>query len=135
MSIIKSKGSVLTLSGGGLMGAVGQVISFETSGEENEVFDSTTIDNANQYLVFTATGFVNPGEVSAEIFYDPSLHSSVFTQLDTSPWANFTVAVSYGAGHAGSRSYACSQLSIGTSVATKDGVKMKLKMKRTGAAS
>lgn len=132
MAIVRSKGSVLSISGGGLSGAVGQLLSWETSGNEIDTFDGTTLDNASPYYNILQNGYVNPGEVSGEVYYDPTLHDWAYALCDASPVIPFTVTVSYGPSSVGTRSHAAAGISVGTKVSMKDGVRLTFKIKRTG---
>ena len=88
MAIVKCKGTKLQHTVSASLVDIAQILSIEHSGSGSETFESTTLDGG-VYKTFAPTGYSNPGQVSAEIFYDPALagHQAV-TDLIATPATN-----------------------------------------------
>lgn len=132
MTKIKSKGTALHQQIGGTFVALAQVISLDGPGMESETYEADTLDNANAGIPYEPTGRTEPGSLSGELFFDPTLQSHenflwyltnpedeswkiIFADSGTTEWP-FT-----GAG-----------ISFSPAVALNDGVKASFSIKLDG---
>ena len=100
MSVIKSKGTSLSLTIATVSTKIAQIVSVETSGVENETTEADSLDNTDPKIPYIPTGRTEPGKVTGELFVDSALQSGLLGYLDTPPTAliagtlNFNGAVS-----------------------------------------
>ena len=86
MTVVISKGTVLQQELSMVFTAVAQVISLKQTGAESETFESTTLDTPGSGKTYATTGYVEPGSVDFELFYDPQLSGhQAMTDLLTTP--------------------------------------------------
>jgi hypothetical protein len=101
---------------------IAQLLSIEHSGSGSETFESTTLDGST-YKTFAPTGYSNPGEVSAELFYDPALagHQAI-TDLIATPATN-AMKLIYADTAATNQSFTSAGVQFGATVDMGDGLK------------
>jgi hypothetical protein len=92
LAIVKCKGTKLQHTVAASLVDIAQLLSIEHSGSGSETFESSTLDGST-YKTFAPTGYSNPGEVSAELFYDPALagHQAI-TDLIATPATNASLS-------------------------------------------
>jgi len=131
MAIVKCKGTKLQHTVSASLVDIAQILSIEHSGSGSETFDSTTLDGG-VYKTFAPTGYSNPGQVSAEIFYDPALagHQAV-TDLIATPATN-AMKIIYADTAATNQSFTSAGVEFGATVAMDDGLKASLTYTVTG---
>lgn len=85
MSKVVCKGTVLQQDIASVYTALAQLISIEGPGPEVETFDATALDSGVG-KEFDVTGYVDGGELSFDLFFDPALggHQNL-TDLLTTP--------------------------------------------------
>jgi hypothetical protein len=122
MSIVKCKGTKLQHTVSASLVDIAQILSIEHSGSGSETFESTTLDGG-VYKTFAPTGYSNPGQVSAEIFYDPALvgHQAI-TDLIAAPATN-AMKLIYADTAATNQSFTSAGVEFGATVAMDDGLK------------
>ena len=132
MAILKGKGCVLQQTITATLTDVANVISLGLSGEESETFETTTL-STSVFKTFTQTGYTNPGTVDAELFFDPALagHATIVALLSTP--ADCVWKLKYSDSGPSSITYTSAGVGLDQTIVMNDGVKAKLKMKRTGA--
>jgi len=132
MAILKGKGCSLEQTISASLTAVANVMSISLSGEESETFETTTLATT-VFKTFTQTGYTNPGTVDAELFFDPALagHVTIVALLSTP--ADCIWKVKYSDSGPSSITYTSAGVGLDQTIVMNDGVKAKLKMKRTGA--
>ena len=131
MAIVKCKGTKLQHTVSASLVDIAQILSIEHSGSGSETFDSTTLDGG-VYKTFAPTGYSNPGQVSAEIFYDPALagHQAV-TDLIATPATN-AMKIIYADTAATNQGFTSAGVEFGATVAMDDGLKASLTYTVTG---
>lgn len=131
MSIVKCKGTKLQHTVSASLVDIAQILSIEHSGSGSESFESTTLDGG-VFKTFAPTGYSNPGEVSAEIFYDPALagHQAV-TDLIATPATN-AMKIIYADTAATNQAFTSAGVQFGATVAMDDGLKASLTYTVTG---
>jgi hypothetical protein len=131
MAIVKSKGTKLQHTVAASLVDIAQILSIEHSGSGSETFESTTLDGGT-YKTFAPTGYSNPGQVSAEIFYDPALagHQAV-TDLIATPATN-AMKIIYADTAATNQAFTSAGVEFGATVAMDDGLKASLTYTVTG---
>jgi len=131
MAIVKCKGTKLQHTVSASLVDIAQILSIEHSGSGSETFDSTTLDGG-VYKTFAPTGYSNPGQVSAEIFYDPALagHQAV-TDLIATPATN-AMKIIYADTAATNQAFTSAGVEFGATVAMDDGLKASLTYTVTG---
>jgi len=131
MAIVKCKGTKLQHTVSASLVDIAQILSIEHSGSGSETFESTTLDGG-VYKTFAPTGYSNPGQVSAEIFYDPALagHQAV-TDLIATPATN-AMKIIYADTAATNQSFTSAGVEFGATVAMDDGLKASLTYTVTG---
>jgi hypothetical protein len=131
MAIVKCKGTKLQHTVSASLVDIAQILSIEHSGSGSETFESTTLDGG-VYKTFAPTGYSNPGQVSAEIFYDPALagHQAV-TDLIATPATN-AMKIIYADTAATNQAFTSAGVEFGATVAMDDGLKASLTYTVTG---
>jgi len=131
MAIVKCKGTKLQHTVSASLVDIAQILSIEHSGSGSESFESTTLDGG-VFKTFAPTGYSNPGEVSAEIFYDPALagHQAV-TDLIATPATN-AMKIIYADTAATNQAFTSAGVQFGATVAMDDGLKASLTYTVTG---
>lgn len=100
---------------------IAQLTSIEHSGSESETWDSTTLDGG-VYKNYDQTGYSEPGEVSAELFFDPALagHQAI-TDLIAAP-ADNAMKIIYADTAATNQSFTAAGVAFGVTVAMDNGL-------------
>jgi hypothetical protein len=131
MAIVKCKGTKLQHTVSASLVDIAQILSIEHSGSGSETFESTTLDGG-VFKTFAPTGYSNPGQVSAEIFYDPALagHQAV-TDLIATPGTN-AMKIIYADTAATNQAFTSAGVEFGATVAMDDGLKASLTYTVTG---
>jgi hypothetical protein len=131
MAIVKCKGTKLQHTVSASLVDIAQILSIEHSGSGSETFESTTLDGG-VFKTFAPTGYSNPGQVSAEIFYDPALagHQAV-TDLIATPATN-AMKIIYADTAATNQAFTSAGVEFGATVAMDDGLKASLTYTVTG---
>jgi hypothetical protein len=122
LAIVKCKGTKLQHTVAASLVDIAQLLSIEHSGSGSETFESTTLDGST-YKTFAPTGYSNPGEVSAELFYDPALsgHQTI-TDLIATPATN-AMKLIYADTAATNQSFTSAGVQFGATVDMGDGLK------------
>ena len=131
MAIVKCKGTKLQHTVSASLVDIAQILSIEHSGSGSETFESTTLDGG-VFKTFAPTGYSNPGQVSAEIFYDPALagHQAV-TDLIATPATN-AMKIIYADTAATNQAFTSAGVEFGATVAMDDGLKASITYTVTG---
>jgi hypothetical protein len=131
MAIVKCKGTKLQHTVSASLVDIAQILSIEHSGSGSETFESTTLDGG-VYKTFAPTGYSNPGQVSAEIFYDPALvgHQAI-TDLIATPATN-AMKMIYADTAATNQAFTSAGVEFGATVAMDDGLKASITYTVTG---
>ena len=131
MAIVKCKGTKLQHTVSAALVDIAQLLSIEHSGSGSDTFESTTLDGS-AYKTFAPTGYSNPGEVAAELFYDPALagHQSI-TDLIATPTTN-AMKIIYADTAATNQSFTSAGVQFGVTVAMDDGLKGSITYTVTG---
>ena len=131
MAIVKCKGTKLQQTVSAALVDIAQLLSIEHSGSGSDTFESTTLDGS-AYKTFAPTGYSNPGEVSAELFYDPALagHQAI-TDLIATPATN-AMKIIYADTAATNQSFTSAGVQFGVTVAMDDGLKGSITYTVTG---
>jgi hypothetical protein len=132
MSTVICKGTTLKLTISTVMTPLSQVLSIDAGDMETETFESDTLENGSPGIPYTNTGRTEPGNVSGELFFDPSLASHIaylgfISSPPTSPVAGKIVF-----SNAQLMAFSAVGFGLGVAVALKEGLKGKFKMKLSG---
>lgn len=132
---LRCKGTVLSLGVAGASAAIAQVISFELPEVETETFEADTLDNADPGIPYKPTGRVEGGSISGELFLDYAIHTCFTSWLASPP--DFENSDPAGEGsvafvNSTGMSFNFAGLSLGGTVALKDGLKGKFSAKLDG---
>jgi hypothetical protein len=121
MAKVKCKGTVLQHTISASLTAIAQLTSIEVSGSESETWDSTTLDGG-VYKTYDQTGYSEPGEVTAELFYDPALSGHQFiTDLIAAP-ADNAMKIIYADAGVTQQSFTSAGVAFGATVAMDNGL-------------
>jgi hypothetical protein len=132
MTVIKSKGTILSKQVANAYVAVSQVISLDLPDMQTETFEADTLDNAVAGIPYKPTGRSEGGKVSGELFLDPVGTSfKYFTALITAP-ASSNWQITFADTNATVWPFTAAGVSLGGNVALKEGVKAKFGMKLDG---
>ena len=124
MTKIACKGATLSVGGN-----VTQLLSVDFSGLEVQTYDATSLDTSTDGKQYQRTGYYEPGTWSAEVFFDPSEHSTI-----TGYFASLTAAAALESGSdpavvidypnsQGGISFSTAGLSLDNTLAMDDGMK------------
>lgn len=135
MAKVVSKGTVFKQTISASLVAVAQCISIEFSGAKAQTYDSTTLDGPVA-MTKDLTGYTDPGTLSVELFYDPSLsgHKQLANLLGystTAPLQN-AMAVVFADSGPTTMNFTCAALGMGVTVDMASGLKGKLDIDITG---
>lgn len=132
MSKIKCKGTKLQLLVATVYTDIAQLISLDLPEMESETYESDTLDNTAAGIPYSATGRTEGGKVSGELFLDPalSIHKTLLGLLTTPATALWKIIFADTATTAWPFSGA--GISLGGSVALKEGLKAKFGIKLDG---
>jgi hypothetical protein len=132
MTQVICKGTVLKQTITAVLVPVAQVISLDHSGMESETYESDTLDNALAGIPHAPTGRSEGGSVAGELFLDPALagHKSLL-DLITTPATCVWNIVFADTGHT-AWPFTGAGLGFDTTVALKEGLKGKFKIKLSG---
>lgn len=131
MAKIKSKGVVLSHTVGTSLAAIAQLTEFEESGAESETYDSTTLDGG-VFKTYDPTGYSEPGEITATLWYDPALagHQNI-TDIIASPATN-AMRVTFTDSATTTKAFTAAGHAFGYTVQMNQGVQGSAKFKLTG---
>src|SRR5689334_24105499 len=120
MAKLKGKGSVLQQTISSVLTDIAQSTGISLDGEENETFDSTTLDGA-VYKTYDATGYTEPGTVKLDIFFDPALagHAAIVALLPAP--AACVWKLKYTDSGPSSLTYTTNGIGVSQVIATNDG--------------
>lgn len=133
MAKIPGKGSVLQLNDGGTgLVAIANVISIDGPGREAGTWNSTDLGSGAD-MTFEPTGYTDNGEVSAEIFYDPTLpgHIELEALMDAPEKVEWAIVYSDGA----EREFDGILTKFEPTIVMEDGVKANITVKVSGGIS
>lgn len=132
MAKVKCKGTVLQHTVSASLAAIAQVTSIEVSGAESETWDSSALDTG-VYKTYDQTGYSEPGEVSAELFYDPALagHQAI-TDLMDAP-ADNAMKIIYADSGVSEQPFTSAGVAFGVTVAMDNGLVGSVTYKIDGA--
>ena len=138
MALIKAKGTTLNLGIAGASAAVGQVISLELPEMEVETFEADTLDNTNAGIPYKASGRIEGGSVSGELFLDPMVSSTAIKSFLISGAGNLspaaasnTATIVLGNGTT-TFTFATAGMSLGGTVSLGEAIKGKFSAKLDG---
>ncbi|MFH5805296.1 hypothetical protein [Alienimonas sp. DA493] len=135
---IPGKGAVLSIDISSVSTPVGQIVSAEIAENEPEMFEGRTLDQTGTGMEEQPTGYVTPGDITGELFFDSRLAAHALL-LDADPLIHFERegSITLGDGdpdlsNAGATSLAFTATSIGASltIAMNDGVKSSFTIKQ-----
>lgn len=131
MAKVKCKGMVLSHTVGTSLAAIAQIVDFQESGAEVQVYDSTTLDGS-VFKTYDVTGYSEPGEISGTLFYDPALagHQNI-TDIIAAPATNVG-KVTFADSGSTTKSFTAVGHAFGYVAAMNDGLKGNFKVKLTG---
>lgn len=92
MALIKSKGTTLNLGIADNTAAIGQMISIDLPEMSIETMEADTLDNTNAGIPKKATGRIDGGTVSGELFLDPIVSSTTIVSFLVTGAAHLTPA-------------------------------------------
>ena len=94
---VPGKGTLLKVEIGGAMVTIGQVMSIECPNQKMETVETDELGNTDAGIPKTATGRTDRGEISAEVWFDPSLsnHAAIVTWLGQTPPEEKDVSVTF----------------------------------------
>ena len=121
MAKVPCKGTVLQQTISMSLTAVAQLTSIEISGSEAETWDSTTLDGG-VYKTYDQTGYSEPGEVSAELFYDPALSGHQFITDQIATPADNAMKIIYADSATTEQSFTAAGHAFGATVAMDNGL-------------
>lgn len=132
MAKVKCKGTKLQHTVSMSLVDIAQLLSIEHSGSASETFDSTTLDGGVD-KTYDQTGYSEPGEVSAELFYDPALagHQAI-TDLIAAP-ADNAMKIIYADTGLTNQSFTAAGVEFGVTVDMGDGLKAEVTYKVDGS--
>lgn len=132
MAKVKCKGTKLQHTVSMSLTDIAQLTSIEVSGAESETWDSTCLDSS-VYKTYDQTGYAEPGEVTAELFYDPALagHQAI-TDLMDAP-ADNAMKIIYADTGASEQSFTAAGVGFGVTVAMDNGLVGSVTYKIDGA--
>lgn len=120
MAKIKGKGTVVQHTISASLTAIAQVLSVEHSGSGSETYKSTSLDST-VFHTYDQTGFSEGGQVTLELFYDPSLVGHQFiTDLIAAP-ADNAMKIIYA--DTAEQSFTAASVQFSATVVMDDGVK------------
>jgi len=131
---IKSKGTTLLMSIASVFTAIPQMKSLTISGEKSETFENVTLDGI-AFKTKSATGYVDPCSISADVFYDPqdAVHAA-FIALVAAPVAT-SFKVTYADAGPTSVTYSGVGFGFDKSATPADGLSGSLTIETSGAPS
>lgn len=133
---MKSKGTAFLVSIASVYTAIPALISIDKSGQEDETYDSRTLDG-DAGLTLEPTGFVKPPVISVEYFYDAAhtVHAFLKTTMNTPANLPVNTKLTYTDAGPVSEIWACVGIGIDEKFAGNDGVKATAKFTMSGLAS
>lgn len=133
MAIIKSKGTVLSMSISGTYTAISNLTSVDISDEKTITFGTEVINQTDPYKTKMSSGYTDPPTIKAEGFFDPSNASwQAYEGLLTSHTeTNFKVTYTDSAPT--SKVYKGVGFGLDKKMAMTDGVKANITIETSGA--
>lgn len=138
MALIKAKGTTLSMGIAGVSTAIGQLISIEIPEMEVETAECDTLDNANAGIPHKATGRIEGGSVSGDLFLDPMVSSTVIKSFlvtgasSLSPAAASNTAAIVLGDASTTFTFATAGMSLGGTVSLNEAIKGKFSAKLDG---
>jgi hypothetical protein len=139
MAVFKCKGMALSMTIASSLTPIGQIMSFDEGDVERQTFEADTLDNSQAGIIYGATGRVEPGKISGELFLDKndSGQAGLVAFITTPSAASSVGQVTYASPAVGSGSLAPGTFtvvgaSLGLTVALKEGLKAKFSLKLSG---
>ena len=122
MAKVACKGTVLQHTVSASLATIAQVTSVSHSGSGSQTWDSTTLDGG-VYKTYDQTGYAEPGQVSAELLYDPALagHQAI-TDLQRAP-ADNAMKIIYADSGTTAQTFTGASVEFGVTVAMDDGLR------------
>lgn len=132
MSQLICKGTVLQQTISSVLTPVAQVIGIDLPEMESETYESDTLDNSDAGIPYAPTGRTEGGSASGELFLDPALtgHKAMLALLTTP--ATCVWAIVFADVAVTTWTFTGAGLSMGGTVALKDGLKGKFGIKLSG---
>ncbi len=132
MAIIRCKGTVFSVAVSGAVAPIAQVLSLELPEAKGETFEADTLDNSGVGIPHKATGRVEGGELSGELFLDLAIHTGITGFLTTPPAVGDSGAGSIAFPGGTGMHFDIAGMGLGGSVALKEGLKGKFSAKLDG---
>lgn len=138
MAVIKSKGSVLSLTIASALTPIAQILSLDAGDVESETFEADYLDNGSPGIPYAPTGRVEGGKVNGELFFDQSLagQAGYMALIAAPPSSGSAGTLSLGGSSSSTRSglmsFVGAGFGMGLALALKDGVKGKFNIKVSG---
>lgn len=120
MTILQSKGTRLGIGLANSIVNLAQVLSIDYSGLKSNTFAATTLDGA-VYEKKLQTGYSSPGQIAAELFFDPAVRASLTGYVDTP--AEFRARITFADDPPTAWVFKAAGIELGVKVAMEDGVK------------
>jgi hypothetical protein len=132
MAQLKCKGTKLQQSIASVLTDVAQIISLDLPEMEAETYEADTLDNALAGIPYAPTGRTEGGKCSGELFLDPALagHKALIALLTTPALCNW--AIKFADAGTTTWPFSGAGLSLGGTVALKEGLKGKFGIKLNG---
>lgn len=137
MSKVRCKGTALQQYIASAYVAVAQVISLDGPDMEAETYEADTLDNTSAGIPYEATGRVEGGSISGEMFYDPALdsHKDLLELLRLPPTTNELWKLVFADADTSEYGFSGAGLSFSPTVALNDGLKANFSIKLSGIPS
>jgi hypothetical protein len=125
------KGTALKVTISSVLTAVAQITSLDIGDIEGETYEADTLDNASAGIPYAATGRVEGGKVSGELFFDYNVasHAGYIALIGT---GGVACVVSFPQATAFNIAFTAASFGLGLTVALKDGLKGKFNIKVSG---
>ena len=133
VATVASKGSALSFGASGSLTALAQLTSVDLSGVETETFDASTLDQSGTKKIKIPTGYYDPGEISAEGFFDATAMAAITGFSTATPIVKAAASISGGAGAITVlASTTVASVSYDIKMAMNDGIKISFKLGLSG---
>lgn len=134
---VPGKGSLFKVTFAGVLTTIAQVISIDLPEEAMETVEADELNNLVPGIPHDPTGRTEGGEVKAELFLDPTVHSALYSWLVET---DFTLmkkvcAVLIGATPRATRTFTVAGIKLGGKIVTNDYVKGTLTGKLSGTSA
>ncbi len=136
MAKVVSKGTVWKQTISASLVPVAQALSLEFSGAKAQTYDSTTLDIVGPFMTKDLTNYTEPGNLSAELFYDPNLaghkNMSSLMGFSTTLPAQNAMSVTYQDTGSTVQTFTAASVAFGVTVDMASGLKAKVDIEITG---